>query len=757
MSTKKKKKKRPVKKKRVVKKRRSLKNRLLTFLLKSLLLLLLTIALFIFSIYLNLFGEIPNNTELRSIKNETATLVYSNDNHLLGKYFSENRINITWEEAPEYLIQALISTEDSRYFKHNGFDSRSYMRVLIKTLILGDRHSGGGSTITQQLAKNLFGRPNYGFLTIPINKIKEAIVAYRLEHIYTKKEILILYLNTVPFGENVYGIEAAANRFFNKKTKNLNIQESAVLVGILKANTYYNPHLNPDNAIKRRNLVLSLMMKNGYISNEYAQRLKHTPLKLDYANYNIEGPANYFLHQVKKQAKEIITEYNTKTNGNIDIEKNGLKITTTLDYKLQQKARESIKEHLKIMQSRLDKNLNKNNYLSEKTSEKKKLTHVFTWDGIKTKNFSATDSLWHYLKMLHAGMFAIEPTTGEVKIWIGGNYYRYMPYDLVLAKRPAASTFKPFLYTAALENGLTPCSYLNNKQKVYEEYDNWEPKNYDKTSGGYIAMWYALMKSMNIPTVDLYFKTGHKNLEHTTSRLGITPPLPKGPSVALGVKEMSLKEIVRAYAAFAADGMLPDIHIIKKIEDNQGNIIYQSPETKRYQAITTQTTEQLNTMLINTAKNGTGRSLYSVYNIKSEIAAKTGTNQDFKDARFVFYNKNIVAGIWVGAMNPKIHFNNGYNGSGSTLALPIAGRFIKKCERDKSLRRYFANATPRHTEIDFNKCPGKKDTNIIKDFIDILSGDIHTQPKEKNNNTQTTKDKKKKKKKGFLNWLFGKK
>ncbi|MEA3505076.1 MAG: penicillin-binding transpeptidase domain-containing protein, partial [Bacteroidota bacterium] len=335
-----------------------------------------------------------------------------------------------------------------------------------------------------------------------------------------------------------------------------------------------------------------------------------------------------------------------------------------------------------------------------------------------------SDSLWHYVKMLHAAMFVINPKTGGVKVWVGGNHFRYLPYDLVLAKRPAASTFKPFLYSAALENGLTPCTYLSNKQKIYKEYDDWEPQNYNKTSGGHIAMWYALMKSMNLPTIDLYFRVGHKNLEYITSRLGIASPLPEVPSVALGVKEMSLKEIVKAYAAFASSGILPEIQLIERIEDNKGNIIFASSGVKSHRAISNESAEQLTTMLINTARNGTGKSLYSTYNIKSSIAAKTGTSQDFKDARFVFYNKNLVGGIWVGATNPAIHFNNGYNGSGSTLALPIAGRFIKKCEQDRVSSKFFKNAAPDQANNNILDCPGKRDPNIIKSFIEILSGDL---------------------------------
>ena len=314
----------------------------------------LILGFFFAAIYFNVFGHLYSEKELKQFKNETASLVLSDNGKILGKYFAENRTNIKYDQLPKQLINALVATEDARYFEHQGIDSRSLFRVLFKTILLNNKSSGGGSTITQQLAKNMYGRKNHGPMSMPINKTKEIILANRLESIYSKEEILTLYLNTIPFGENVLGIESASMRFFNKSIEKLKVEEGAVLVGMLKANTYYNPRLYPDHALQRRNVVLDQLENYNYLSEEEADSLQAVPLQLDYANLASEGVANYFLVQVEKEAKEILRNINRNRDTLFDLNKSGLMIETTLSYDLQEFALMSYKSHLSRMQKRMN-------------------------------------------------------------------------------------------------------------------------------------------------------------------------------------------------------------------------------------------------------------------------------------------------------------------------------------------------------------------------------------------------------------------
>jgi penicillin-binding protein 1A len=311
----------------------------------------LSLAFFV-SVYFGAFGHLQSREELLNYKNAEASIVLSDDGELLGKFFSENRTNVKYSDIPEHLIDALIATEDVRFFRHKGYDVKSFFRVIIKTIMLNNRNAGGGSTITQQLAKNMYGRDKYGIFTILVNKVKEIILASRLESLFSKQEILLLYLNTVSFGENVYGIEAAATRFFNKQVNELTVEESAVLIGLLKANNYYNPRLYPENARKRRNVVLSQMEKYDYLDENAADSLMALPLAMNYKNYESGGPADYFLYQVKHEAQNILQEISLQTGRKWNIEEDGLVITTTLNLELQNYANEAFKEHLSVMQNR---------------------------------------------------------------------------------------------------------------------------------------------------------------------------------------------------------------------------------------------------------------------------------------------------------------------------------------------------------------------------------------------------------------------
>jgi len=663
------------------------------------------LGLFIASVYFGIFGHLPDKDDLIGITNEEASLVLASDGTLIGKYFAENRTNISWEETPKSIVDALIATEDKRFFEHKGIDGRSYLRVLFKTILLGNKSSGGGSTITQQLIKNLYGRNSYGFLSMPVSKVKEAIIASRMEKVLTKEEILLLYFNSVPFGEDVYGIQAAAKRYFDKDAFELNVQESAVLVGMLKANTYYNPHLHPGHAKKRRNQVLDLMAAENLITPLEADSLKKTNLELRYTNYQLDSEAAYFVYQVKKRATEILENIKNPEGKKYDIRKDGLKIYTSLDIQLQTIANKAARKQLQRMQPLLDKEL-KRFGIRKKWEKLKKIddktdivwntkhpTDILTVDGIITENLSKADSLWHYYKMLNAAVLAINPETGKVLVWTGGNNFRYMPYDLVLAKRQMASTVKPIIYAAALESGFGPCDYFDNYVKEYKNYKGWKPENYDKTSSEdeKMAMWYALSRSMNLPTVDLYFKTGHDEIANVCNRLGLDAPYEETPSLALGSLDASLKEIVKAYSAFANKGFLVDeLIMIEKITTSDGEIIYQCNEVEKSQVISSTTSEQITAMLSLAINEGTGVRMRNTYRIKSDLAGKTGTAQNYSDAWFISYTPNIVIGSWVGAHSPKMHFRSGL-GSGSSLALPISGEIISGIEKTQSLKNKYMN------------------------------------------------------------------
>ena len=720
------------------------------------------------AVYIGIFGPLPTKTDLESIKNEESSLILASDSSVIGRVFAENRTNIRWDEVPKHLVDALVSTEDKRYFSHQGVDGRSILRVLFKSILLGDRNAGGGSTLSQQLIKNLFGRDDHSFMSMPVNKIRESIIATRLEEMYSKEEILLLYFNSVPFGEEVYGIEVAASRYFGKHAKELNTQESAVLVGLLKANTYYSPRLHPENALKRRNQILELMADEGYLTPMEKDSLEKTPLGLNYSNLQINVPAGYFVHQVKKQAREILNNLNDQ-NLNYDLEKDGLRVYTTLNTDLQKMAEAAVKKQLAIMQPLLDKQLKQGKaraaWLRNQPDSIKKSTaynkphpiEMVTPDGIKTLKISYIDSLWYYTSMLQAAVLITDPVTGEVLTWVGGNNFRTLPYDQVLAKRQAASTFKPLMYAAALEVGYTPCTYLGNSQKTYDNYENWSPENYDHTSSEdtQVALWYALAHSMNLPTIDLYFKVGHEVLLNLCNRLNVEIPLHETPSLALGTAELSLLEMVKIYGTFARKGVFTeDFMMIKKIEDANGQVLWQQPGLKTRQIISHEITDELTAMLQTAIDSGTGTRMRTTYGLKCDLAGKTGTAQNYTDAWFMAYTPKLVVGVRVGASDPSIHFINGL-GSGSALALPIAGTTLHTIESDSKLRAEYL--VPFYISADTTTdCPAFREKGVEGFFNRLFGKDLNSEDERKEALRQNKDpDKKNRTKVGrFFNRLF---
>ncbi len=657
---------------------------------------------FFFAVYSGFFGQLPDKASLAAIKNEEASQVISSDNMIIGKFFAENRTNILWNEVPKHLKNALIATEDKRYFTHKGYDIQSYFRVLFKSLLWGDSKGGGGSTLTQQLIKNLYGRHHdFGFLSLPVTKIKEIIIAARIEDVFNKDELLLLYLNSVPFGEDVYGVEAASQRYFNKPASKLRVEESAVLVGLLRSNKYFNPRLYPKNSIERRNTVLSLMQKEKYLTTEVADSLQRLPLNLNYENLTLEAPAGYFVYQVKKRTEEILSKLRNNDGDEYNLEKDGLRIYTTLNMQIQRMTLEGIRKHLQGMQKELDKELSysfKKRWYNKQTKQiedreelKKKDVEVFDWEGVETARMNKIDSLWHYYKMLNASVLITNPKNGAVITWIGGNDYRKLPFDMVLSHRQIASTFKPILYATALEGGdFKPDTYLDNTQKIYSEYENWEPQNFDHkfTKDSTVALWYALANSINLPTVDLYFKVGREKLLNTCKKLHFPRTKDDSPSISIGTLDVSLFEIVRAYGAFANQGQITEPVMITKITDAKGKVLYKRKSAEFEQVFSPETSEMITAILQRAINQGTGTRLRNQYGIRSDLAGKTGTAQNYSNAWFIAYTPDLVVGTWVGASTPEVHFF-GSTGSGSSLALPIAGHVLRGIENNSELRRRY--------------------------------------------------------------------
>lgn len=676
------------------------------------------------------FGELPSEEELSSIQHEQATLVLDRDGELIGKLFAEDRTNVKYADLPKHLVQALVATEDARFFSHQGVDGRSYVRVFFRTLLGRDKSGGGGSTISQQLIKNLYGRERHGLLTVPVNKMKEALVAQRLERMLKKEDVLVLYFNSVPFGENTYGIEAAAQRFFGKPAKRLNIQESAVLVGMLKANTTYNPRLHPKASQGRRDQVFEQMRRNGNLTEAQADSLRKMPLVLNYTGGSALDIYGYFVKHVHAEARTILKELGRKNGRTYDIEKNGLRITTTLDAELQRMAHIAVHQHLAVMQPKLNAELKaqKARTAWEKRMERhggaqwkknaREVRELYDHAARRLDTLTYRDSLWHYHTLLNGAVLMMEPASGAVRAWVGGNDHRYLPYDLVTARRPIASTIKPVVYAAALERGFHPCTYLSNDKKTYAEFDDWAPDNFDKdTTGGQVAMWYALARSMNRPTVDLYFRTGVDTVRSTLKALGLPTKDADKPAMALGAMDISLREIVPAFGAFAMQGLTVTPQLIVSITDAQGNELYRAKKPKATQAISENTAADITAMLQRAIDQGTGGPLRSRYGVTSPIAGKTGTSQDYGDAWFVAYTPGLVIGTWVGAFDNAIHFNSA-NGTGGHLALPIAGKVLKQMEQAPDLRnRYIRSFTWPVEHTPDLECRSQREADFIERMI----------------------------------------
>ncbi|TAH25998.1 MAG: penicillin-binding protein [Cytophagales bacterium] len=679
-------------------------------------------------------GDVPSEKQLREIQNYTASEVYSTDGILLGKYFIEDRTNVAFEEISESMINALIATEDARFYEHQGIDKIGLMRVLVKSVLLGNDNAGGGSTLSQQLVKNIFPRKKYWLLTLPINKMKEAITAQKLEEIFSKKEILTLYLNTVPFGENAYGVESASKRYFNTSAKKLSIAQSALLVGMLKATNNYNPRKYHQKALQRRNTVIQQMLKYQYISPEVAKKEKAKPIQLDFQPVaHSKGLAPYFREYLRLELHQWCNEHQKPDGKTYNLYTDGLKIYTSINSKMQLYAEQAVIEQMNSLQSAFDahwKNQQspwgnntkvltsaihrsepykyyKNKGLSEKEilaklNIKNKM-EVFGYQGKLNKNWSSIDSIKYYLKFLHAGFFAIEPNTGMVRAWVGGINHEYFQYDHVNknTKRQVGSTFKPIVYATALERGTAPCEHFENVKLSYSNYNDWSPSNADNIYGGYYSMKGALTKSINTISAQLIMRAGINHVIELAKNMGIESELAPIPSIALGSADISLFEMTNAYAVFANKGFSTKPQYLISIEDQNGKIIFKPSHSKyRKKVIASSTADLMVEMMKNVVNEGTAERLRSQYGIYCEVAGKTGTTQSQADGWFIGFTPKLLAGAWVGAEDRRIHFRTTTLGQGANTALPIWGRFFAKLSKDPSLSKYlYSSFSPLSPEL----------------------------------------------------------
>ena len=677
-----------------------------------------------------LFGKLPNIEEIKRTRPAQASEIYSADGMLIGKMFSENRTPVNYEEVNPVFWQALVDTEDERFYKHYGIDVPAFFAALKDYVLHNDAR--GASTLTQQLAKNLFRvRTQYSTgllgkipgLRIVVMKSKEWVTALKLEWNFTKEEILTMYANTVDFGSNAFGIKTACASFFGTTPAELKTEQAALLVGMLKATTTYNPHLNPENSLRRRNIVLGNMLRNGHLTQQEHDSLTALPITLD---YNVEGvndgPAVYFRAALKDRVEEWCKVHA------IDPYAEGLKIYTTLDTRMQQYAEEAALEQMKTIQHSFDqhwagmnpwqdkyhreipgfieniarrlpvyKELEKQ-FPDEPDSIWKRLNEphevqLFSYDGVKKATMSTMDSLRYITRFMHCGFVAMEPKTGYVKAWVGDIDFDTWNYDKVTAQRQPGSTFKLFVYTEAMNAGLTPCKpYVDANYRIG---GNWTPHNAGGgASGATMTLRTAFARSVNTIAARLGEEVGISNVARTAHRMGIKSHLEELPSLALGASDVNLLEMVDAYCTVVNDGRVHEPVFITRILDRDGNEIYHVKD-EQHEAIPYRSAFFMQQLLMN-GLNGTSWSLRQyIGNFRdTDFGGKTGTSNNHSDAWFIGISPQLVCGAWVGGEYRAIHFRTGQLGQGSRTALPICGRFLQSVFGDERFSHYHAKFEP---------------------------------------------------------------
>lgn len=659
------------------------------------------------------FGKMPSFEELENPHSALATEVYSSDGVLLGKYYYENRSTSSFEEIPEMIRQCLVATEDVRFYKHSGIDYWGQLRAVINTLI---GNTQGGSTITQQLAKNLFPRPGDNVVSTILSKFKEWVIAIKLERRYTKDEIINLYLQTVEFSENSFGIKSAARTYFNRTPDSLRVEEAAVLIGMLKGSTYYNPKRNPENALRRRNTVLGQMEKEKFLTVEQTDSLKKLPIKLNYVSpdHN-EGLATYFREYLRLELNQWCKDHRKADGSPYNIYKDGLRVYTTINSKMQLYAEEAVRKHMKELQAQFNQSYKngapwgKNDkYIEDAMKQSNRWIRmkkagiaedsiraafqtptsmtVFSYRGEIDTVMTPFDSIKYYKFFLHTGFMAMDPVTGYVYAWVGGINHHYFQYDHVNlhAKRQVGSTIKPILYTVAIDNGYSPCFEVPNEKVVFEDFQNWSPANSDGKYGGMLTLYQGLAGSVNCISAYLMKQIGPEPMIDLSRRMGISSPMDPYPSICLGVPDISVYEMTSAYTTFANHGIHTDPQYLLRITDNRGTVIEEFT-AKHTEVISDQVAYVMVKMLENVVNFGTAQRLRSRYGITAETGGKTGTTQNNTDGWFIGITPQITAGCWVGGDDRIIRFKSMFYGQGASMALPVYAYFMKACYADKSL------------------------------------------------------------------------
>ena len=690
--------------------------------------LVLFLVLFFIGVNYGLLGEMPDLDEIQNPRNDVSTTVYSSDYEVLGTYFTENRVEISYDELSPFLVQALVATEDKRFYTHSGIDLKGLFRAIIKTGILG-QDAGGGSTISQQLAKNLFNKKVHrNPIKRTLQKIEEWVLAAKLERTFSKDEIISIYLNTIGFGYNSYGIKTAAFTYFYKKPKELNVEEAAMLIGMLNGPSLYNPQKRPELAKERRDLVLKRMYEAKYVSEKQWKDYTAKPIKLNFHNPDFrEGTATYFREYLRQELKNWC-EKNPKPDGTKwDVYKDGLKVYTTIDSRMQHYAEEAAKTHLAYLQStffkewkdrepwkkglrakpdlpeKLMKQSERYQMLKEqgkseaqilKIFNKKIEMRVFAYDGdngsfSKDTVMSPLDSIKYYLQMVQIGFMAVNPKNGEIKAWIGGPNITYFQLDHVkkTTKRQVGSTIKPFQYAIAIERGYHPCTPIPYEAPQFDGVDaTWNPsatKNWEE--GSLVPMQEGLAYSDNRITAQLMKEFGPDALVQFCKTVGIESKLEAVPALCLGVSDISLFEMARAYTAFANNGTLSEPYFIKRIEDKKGNKLAEF-YPKQKEVLDEKTVWVTNGMMKQVVNKGTAARLRSRFGLHMPIAGKTGTTQSNADAWFVGFTPEILSICWIGFEQPAVHFLSTATGQGSSAALPIVGDFLRRSFNDRSLK-----------------------------------------------------------------------
>ncbi len=706
-----------------------------------------------------LFFDLPSVEELQNPKSNLATVIYSCDGKTLGKYYAENRVNVKYYELDNDLINALISTEDARFIKHSGIDLKALGRS-VSGILTGNMNKGGGSTLTQQLAKMMFPRQKLSKPKMVLQKLKEWVIAARLEKNYTKDEILSMYLNKFDFLNQAVGIKSAAQIYFNRNQDSLEIQQAAMLIGMAKNPSVFNPIKKADTTMHRRNVVMFQMVKYGVLSKQKYDSLKLLPLGVIFQpeDHN-DGLAPYFREYLREYfMKDWCSKHiNPETNKPYNIYRDGLKIFTTVDSRMQRFAEEAVSEHMFDLQKLFNKecktkknapfawNVNKeqienimissmkrsDRYRSLKNAgfsreqileEFKKPVKmlVYSIKGDIDTIMTPWDSIRYYKSFLHTGFVAIEPTTGYVKAWVGGVNHRHFKFDHVkVGRRQVGSTFKPFVYALAIQEGYSPCYQVPNVRTCITTPDGkeWCPDNSDgeKGTGKMITLRKALAGSVNYVSAFLIKRFGPEAVINLVRRMGITAPIDAVPSICLGTPDISVFEMVAANATFANKGTYIQPTFITRIEDKNGKVLEEFIPTTD-EVFSEQNAFAIIQLMRGVVDYGTGSRLRGRFNLRNEIAGKTGTTQNNADGWFMGLTPELVAGCWTGGEERSVHFNSTNEGQGASMALPIWGKFFQKIYADKSLKMTKAGfkvpANMGDVELDCSKYDAANDLEI---------------------------------------------